>query len=150
MRCTNHNSHLIFNTMLYFIESDIFAKIGYTENDATLRKRIEQYQTNNPSFRVIDTTEGTRADEKRLQALYEDYTNGTEWSYAKKLVTKIWMQYRASKENVDYYAEFGLWDNSRRVGDIRMNNSLVRAINEGLVTDTEVDLYEEFRAYYED
>lgn len=150
MRCTKHPLTLIFDTMLYFIESGIYAKIGYTENDTTLRKRIEQYQTNNPSFRLIDTTEGTREDEKRLQSLYKDYSDTTEWSYAKKLVTRIWMNYRAEKEQVDYYTEFGLSDDSVRIGDIKPNKNLLRALKEGLVTEDKIDLYEEFRAYYEE
>lgn len=40
MRCTKHPLTLIFDIMLYFIESGIYAKIGYTENDTTLKKRI--------------------------------------------------------------------------------------------------------------
>lgn len=150
MRCTKHPLTLIFNTMLYFIESGLYAKIGYTENDITLRKRMEQYQTNNPSFRLIDTTVGTREDEKRLQSLYKDYSDTTEWCYAKKLVTKIWMNYRAEKEQVDYYTEFGLSDNSVRIGEIKPDKNLLRALKEGLVTEDKIDLYEAFRAYYED
>lgn len=99
---------------------------------------------------MIDTAEGTREDEKRLQSLYKDYSNTTEWSYAKKLVTRIWMNYRAEKEQVDYYTEFGLWDDSVRIGDIKPDKNLLRALKEGLVTEDKIDLYEEFRAYYED
>lgn len=100
--------------MLYLIESGIYAKIGYTSDNKTLEKRLSSYQTHNPSFRLLDTAEGSEKDEKRLQALYKDYkaNPNTEWSYTKKLVTKIWMDYRASIENVDYYTEFGIGQNN--------------------------------------
>ena len=59
--------------MLYLIESGIYAKIGYTSDNKTLEKRLSSYQTHNPSFRLLDTAEGSEEDEKRLQALYKDY-----------------------------------------------------------------------------
>ncbi len=136
--------------MLYFIESGIFAKIGYTEDYSTLEKRLLLYRTSNPHFRLIDVTTGTREDEKRLQSLYKDYGDGTEWCYTKRLVTKIWVEYRAGRENVDYYTEFGLSDEGMKSGGIKLDSSFVNAVKEGLITEDKVDLYEEFRSYYED
>ena len=137
MNYTNHPLILIYN-MLYLIESGIYAKIGYSTNYDTLEKRISSYQTHNPSFNLVDTAEGTEEDEKKLQALYKDYKANpkTEWSYAKKLVTKIWMDYRASRENVDYYTEFGIGlSKTEEYGKIENRTNLLRALENHLVTD---------------
>lgn len=77
------NLTINFDIMLYLIESGIYAKIGYTSDNKTLEKRLSSYQTHNPSFRLLDTAEGSEEDEKRLQALYKDYkaNPNTEWSY---------------------------------------------------------------------
>lgn len=139
--------------MLYLIESGIYAKIGYSTNYDTLEKRINSYQTHNPSFNLVDTAEGTEEDEKRLQALYKDYKANpkTEWSYAKKLVTKIWMDYRASRENVDYYTEFGIGlSKTEEYGKIENKTNLLRALQNHLVTDGKIDLYTEFEQFYKE
>lgn len=139
--------------MLYLIESGIYAKIGYSTNYDTLEKRINSYQTHNPSFNLVDTAEGTEEDEKKLQALYEDYKSNpkTEWSYAKKLVTKIWMDYRASRENVDYYTEFGIGlSKTEEYGKIENRTNLLRALQNHLVTDGKIDLYTEFEQFYKE
>lgn len=139
--------------MLYLIESGIYAKIGYSTNYDTLEKRINSYQTHNPSFNLVDTAEGTEEDEKKLQALYKDYKVNpkTEWSYAKKLVTKIWMDYRASRENVDYYTEFGIGlSKTEEYGKIENKTNLLRALQNHLVTDGKIDLYTEFEQFYKE
>lgn len=139
--------------MLYLIESGIYAKIGYSTNYDTLEKRINSYQTHNPSFNLVDTAEGSQEDEKRLQALYKDYKANpkTEWSYAKKLVTKIWMDYRASRENVDYYTEFGIGlSKTEEYGKIENKTNLLRALQNHLVTDGKIDLYTEFEQFYKE
>ena len=146
------NLTINFDIMLYLIESGIYAKIGYTSDNETLEKRLNSYQTHNPSFRLLDTAEGSKEDEKRLQALYKDYKadSNTEWSYTKKLVIKIWIDYRASIENVEYYTEFGIKpDNIIEYGKIENMDNLLKALNDNLITDKEVDLYTEFRDYYE-
>lgn len=152
MNYTNHPLILIYN-MLYLIESGIYAKIGYSTNYDTLEKRISSYQTHNPSFNLVDTAEGTEEDEKKLQALYKDYKANpkTEWSYAKKLVTKIWMDYRASRENVDYYTEFGIGlSKTEEYGKIENRTNLLRALENHLVTDEQIDLYTEFEQFYKE
>ena len=45
--------------MLYFIESGIYAKIGYSSDYKTFEKRLLHYQVHNPSFNLLDTAEGT-------------------------------------------------------------------------------------------
>ena len=139
--------------MLYLIESGIYAKIGYSTDYKTLENRIQSYQTHNPSFNVIDLVEGSLEDEKKLQALYKEYKANpkTEWSYAKKLVVKIWMDYRASRENVDYYTEFGIGvTTTEKFGKIENKTNLIKAIQNSLVTDKDTDMFSEFEQYYND
>lgn len=139
--------------MLYLIESGIYAKIGYSTDYNTLEKRINSYQTHNPSFNLVDTAEGSQEDEKKLQALYKDYKANprTEWSYAKKLVTKIWMDYRASREYVDYYTEFGIGlTKTEEFGKIENRTKLLSALEKCLVTDEDIDMFTEFEQYYKE
>lgn len=141
--------------MLYFIESGIYAKIGYSKDCDTFEKRLSTYKTHNPHFRLVDIAEGTKEDEKRLQSLYKKYPvrDNREWTYAKNLATKIWIEYRASRENVDYYTEFGLpngeWCRGS-YGGMLGNKAQLEAIQNNLISDRNVDLYEEFRKYYEE
>lgn len=59
--------------MLYLIESGIYAKIGYSTDYDTFKQRVSNYRSDNPSFRIIDTTNGTLEDEALLHSLYKDY-----------------------------------------------------------------------------
>ncbi len=66
--------------MLYLIESTNYYKIGYTENDKTLRRRIKSYRTHNPNFIHLDTFSGNMEDERFLHILCKEYrVNNTEW-----------------------------------------------------------------------
>ena len=140
--------------MLYFIECGIYAKIGYTKDISTFKRRLSTYRTHNPHFRLVDIADGTKADEQRLQSLYKMYPvdGNKEWTYAKKLATQIWVEYRASKENVDYYEEFGLsplgqWCRGD-YGGILGNETYLEALQEDLITGKDIDLYTEFEQYY--
>lgn len=139
--------------MLYFIECGIYAKIGYSKNVDTFEKRLSAYKTHNPYFRLVDIADGTKADEQRLQALYKMYPvdGNREWTYAKKLATKIWVEYRASKENVYYYEEFGVslgqWCENT-YGGIIGDDAQLEAIEKDLITSKNIDLYTEFKNYY--
>ena len=142
--------------MLYFIECGIYAKIGYTKDISTFKRRLSTYRTHNPHFRLVDIADGTKADEQRLQALYKMYPvdGNREWTYAKKLATKIWVEYRASKENVDYYEEFflltGEWcrGDYGGIGGIIGDEAQLEALQEDLITGKDIDLYTEFKNYY--
>ena len=148
------NLTINFDIMLYLIESGIYAKIGYTSDNKTLEKRLSSYQTHNPQFRLVDITDGTREDEQRLQALYKMYSvdGNREWTYAKNLAVQIWVEYRASKENVDYYEEFGTspyqWCENT-YGGIIGGEAQLEAMEKDLITTKNIDLYTEFRDYYE-
>ena len=141
--------------MLYFIECGIYAKIGYTKDISTFKKRLSTYRTHNPQFRLVDITDGTQEDEQRLQALYKKYPvdGNREWTYAKKLATKIWVEYRTSLETVPYYDEFGLSTGEwcRGVyGGILGNETHLEALQEDLITGKDIDLYTEFKNYYKE
>lgn len=143
--------------MLYFIESGIFAKIGYSNNADTFKKRIETYRTHNPAFKLIDTVEyGTLEDERMIRKQYSKYLvdGNREWSYAKKLLKDIWVKYRVDKEkNVDYYSEFGIFDpyekSQRYFGYMVGNKNQLEAMKKDYIEEDEVDLYKEFKKYYE-
>ena len=139
--------------MLYFIECGIYAKIGYSKDVDTFEKRLLSYKTHNPHFRLVDITDGTKEDEQRLQSLYKMYPvdGNREWTYAKKLATKIWVEYRTSLETVPYYDEFGLSTGEwcRGVyGGILGNETQLEALQEDLITGKDIDLYTEFEQYY--
>lgn len=139
--------------MLYFIECGIYAKIGYTKDISTFKRRLSTYRTHNPHFRLVDITDGTKADEQRLQSLYKMYPvdGNKEWTYAKKLATKIWVEYRTSLETVPYYEEFGLSTGEwcRDIyGGIIGDEAQLEAIEKDLITSKNIDLYTEFKNYY--
>lgn len=139
--------------MLYFIECGIYAKIGYSKNVDTFEKRLSAYKTHNPHFRLVDIADGTKADEQRLQSLYKMYPvdGNKEWTYAKKLATKIWVEYRTSLETVPYYEEFGVslgqWCENT-YGGIIGDEAQLEAIEKDLITSKNIDLYTEFKNYY--
>ena len=130
--------------MLYFIECGIYAKIGYTKDISTFKRRLSTY-----------ITDGTKEDEQRLQSLYKMYPvdGNREWTYAKKLAVQIWVEYRASKENVDYYEEFGTspyqWCENT-YGGIIGGEAQLEAIEKDLITSKNIDLYTEFKNYYKE
>ena len=63
--------------MLYFIECGIYAKIGYTKDISTFKKRLSTYRTHNPQFRLVDITDGTQEDdiEKRVTRIEKKLNN---------------------------------------------------------------------------
>lgn len=79
--------------MLYFIKSQNYLKIGYSENQRTFKSRIEKYKTHNPDFVVLDTAEGTKEDEKHLHDILIQYQYRTEWFYDTEEVHNIWKNY---------------------------------------------------------
>lgn len=67
--------------MLYLIKSSNKHKIGFTENQDTLKGRLNSYRTHNPEFEFIGIRKGDRSEEKRLHREYKKYSlnNGNEW-----------------------------------------------------------------------
>lgn len=79
--------------MLYFIKSQNYLKIGYSDNQRTFKVRLREYKTHNPDFVVLDTAEGTREDEKTLHSILSQYQYRTEWFYDVEEVHNIWKNY---------------------------------------------------------
>lgn len=80
--------------MLYFIKSQNYLKIGFSQDFETLVNRIESYITHNPEFTLISFTEfGKRSDEKTLHKLLKDYQHHTEWFKNDLEVFQTWDQY---------------------------------------------------------
>ena len=42
--------------MLYFIKSQNYLKVGYTQDKNTYKKRMNGYKTCNPDFCILDVT----------------------------------------------------------------------------------------------
>lgn len=61
------------------------------------------------------------------------------------------MDYRVSKENVDYYTEFGIGlTKTEEFGKIENRTNLLLALEKGLVTDGDIDMFTEFEQYYKE
>lgn len=77
--------------MLYLISSSHYIKIGYSSD---INKRISQYTTCNPDYRILDTyKEGTKKDESNLHNILSEYTYRGEWMYYNDQIIKVWNDY---------------------------------------------------------
>jgi hypothetical protein len=56
-------------TMLYFIKSGNYCKVGYTKNSKAFFERMRKYLTHNPSFQILDIQKGDLTDEKMIHYL---------------------------------------------------------------------------------
>lgn len=88
--------------MLYFIKSQNYLKIGYTKDKSTYFKRINDYKTHNPEFKVLDVVkDGTSKDEINLHHLLVKYSYYTEWFHNCSEVYTIWNKYTKGMERFD-------------------------------------------------
>lgn len=86
--------------MLYFIKSQNFLKIGYSQDFNTLVDRMSSYITHNPNFVLLSFTEfGTQKDESSIHKLLKDYQYYTEWFSNDLKVFQIWESY-INKKNL--------------------------------------------------
>lgn len=86
--------------MLYFIKSQNYLKVGYSQDFETLVDRMESYNTHNPEFTLISFTEfGKKTDEKAIHKLLKQYQHYTEWFHEDLEIYKIWEEY-VSKKNL--------------------------------------------------
>ena len=84
--------------MLYFIRSQKYLKIGYSQDFETLVNRMESYMTHNPDFILISFTEfGEKKDEKAIHKLLKEYQYYTEWFKDNLKVFQIWENYIEKK-----------------------------------------------------
>ena len=75
--------------MLYVVKSSQYYKVGFTENNDTLHKRIDSYKTHNPDFQIIGLYEGTKKDEKKIHSLLSEYKHFGEWFYKNEYTEEI-------------------------------------------------------------
>lgn len=80
--------------MLYFIKSQNYVKIGYSQSFETLVDRMESYITHNPNLVLISFTEyGTKENEKSIHLLLKDYQYFSEWFKNDIFVFNTWDEY---------------------------------------------------------
>ena len=65
--------------MLYLLEDNKHYKVGYSQDEETLIKRIKSYKTHNPTFIYLGLREGTKEDEKEYHKLL-NCNKKSEWS----------------------------------------------------------------------
>lgn len=82
------------NTMLYFLKSGNYCKVGYTKNVTTFFDRMRKYLTHNPSYQILDIQKGDKNDEQMIHAFIpkELYHYG-EWCVWDKEIAQIWLDY---------------------------------------------------------
>ena len=82
------------NTMLYFMKSFDYCKVGYTKNWRTLFERMRKYLTHNPSYQIMDLQKGDKNDERFIHAFInkELYHYG-EWCVWDKKIAQKWLDY---------------------------------------------------------
>ena len=82
------------NTMLYFLKSGNYCKVGYTKNVTTFFDRMRKYLTHNPSYQILDIQKGDMTDEQMIHAFIpkELYHYG-EWCVWSKEIGQIWLDY---------------------------------------------------------
>jgi len=56
------------STMLYFLKSGDYCKVGYTKNVTTFFDRMRRYLTHNPSYQILDIQKGDMTDEQMIHA----------------------------------------------------------------------------------
>ena len=87
--------------MLYFIKSQNYLKIGYSQDFETLIDRMTSYITHNPDFVLLSFTEyGTTKDEKALHKLLKEFNHYSEWFNDNLKVYEIWEEYIMKKNLV--------------------------------------------------
>jgi hypothetical protein len=76
--------------MIYLIQSENYLKIGYTDN---VGKRLKQYDTYNPNYKLLGIDFGNEEDEKNLHYLCKEYLYKTEWFNYNEKIIEIFANY---------------------------------------------------------
>lgn len=122
--------------MLYLIESDIYAKVGYSKDYNSLENRMMAYHTSNPNYTLLDVREGTQEEEKKFHQQYQKYKlAGTEWCINKRLVFDLWIdKFKSSimEENTILKEPFTNYDNSAKLWKKDTLEATVEAAKIGL------------------
>ena len=82
------------NTMLYFLKSGDYCKVGFSRDAKAFFSRMRTYLTHNPSFQILDLHKGDMNDEQMIHAFIpkEQYHYG-EWCVWDKEIAQIWLDY---------------------------------------------------------
>ena len=94
--------------MLYLIECDAYYKIGYTKN---LENRLREYDTLNPSYKLLDFKEGSYEDETTLHKLCKKFLFKGEWFHKNDQILTTWNSYistnsKGAYDHIHFYPEF--------------------------------------------
>ena len=86
--------------MLYFIKSQSYCKIGFSQDKNALFNRMRTYLTHNPSFQILDIRQGDKNTEKTIhnmipQGLYH-YGEWCVWNWE---IARIWLVFYHVKIN---------------------------------------------------
>lgn len=65
--------------MIYIIKSTDYIKVGYSQDEETLEKRINSYNTHNPEYIILNVYEGSKNNEHDLHVLLSEYKYKNEW-----------------------------------------------------------------------
>lgn len=65
--------------MIYVIKSTDYIKVGYSQDEETLERRINSYNTHNPEYIILNVYEGSKNNEHDLHVLLSEYKYKNEW-----------------------------------------------------------------------
>lgn len=65
--------------MIYIIKSTDYLKVGYSQDEETLERRINNYNTHNPEYIILNVYEGSKNNEHDLHVLLSEYKYKNEW-----------------------------------------------------------------------
>lgn len=83
--------------MIYIIKSTDYIKVGYSQDEETLERRINNYNTHNPEYIILNVYEGSKNNEHDLHVLLSEYKYKSEWFLYNANVLTIIQRYIKSK-----------------------------------------------------
>ena len=83
--------------MIYIIKSTDYIKVGYSQDEETLERRINNYNTHNPEYIILSVYEGSKNNEHDLHVLLSEYKYKSEWFLYNANVLTIIQRYIKSK-----------------------------------------------------
>lgn len=110
--------------MLYLVISGAYMKVGFSENESTLKRRLKTYKEFNPSIKIIGFCDGDFKKEKEYHRMYsdnryEDYSIqyiATEWGiFSEKVYNKF-----IDEKTFKPYESFNLKDKLIEIEDYKI------------------------------
>ena len=84
--------------MIYIIKSTDYLKVGYSQDEETLERRIINYNTHNPEYIILSVYEGSKNNEHDLHVLLSEYKYKSEWFLYNANVLTIIQRYIKNKK----------------------------------------------------